>query len=110
MNDESPSSNNRQEETYNKIIGFYDLAEDLIDTVEDKATVDPISQLEFIEPIVNQIEEATDELATQYRDFIRTGKTPGFLVRRKIAKSLKAIYTALDACRTESVKSSKKQD
>lgn len=88
-----------QEETYNKIIDFYDFAEELIDTVDDKGVKDPVSQLEFIEPIVKQIEEAADTLAEEYRAYIRTGKKPNFLTRRKVAKSLKNIYAALDECK-----------
>ena len=107
MGNNVPPKKDRQEDTYNKIIGFYDLAEELIDTVEDKSTADPISQLEFIEPIVQQIEEATDNLAAEYRDFIRTGKAPGFLARRKVAKSLKSIYSSLDDCKNAAIEGEK---
>ena len=54
------------EENYNSIIRFYDLAEELIDTVESKEIEDPSTQLDFIEPLVEQIEEATDVLAEEY--------------------------------------------
>lgn len=90
----------KHEDTYNRIIGFYDFAEELIDTVESKEVADPVSQLEFIEPIVRQIEEATDLLAAEYREFIRSGKKPNFLARRKVAKALKSIYAALDECKS----------
>ena len=92
-------SSNENEETYAKIVSFYDFAEELIDTVEDDSTEDPVTQLEFVEPIVSTIEESTDILAEEYRNFIRTSKSPGLLIRRKIAKSLKKIYSALNICK-----------
>jgi hypothetical protein len=94
----------RYEKTYKEIISFYDFAEELIDTVEHKNVKDPVHQLEFIEPIIEKIELATDSLAEEYRHFIKTGKKPGFLVRRKIAKSLKEIYESLGTCKKYSMK------
>ena len=99
----------KQEKTYNEIISFYDFAEELIDTVEDKATADPVTQLDFVEPLVEQIEQATDELAEEYREFLKTGKKPGFLVRRRIAKSLKNIYEALGECKRVSIEKQSKR-
>ncbi len=94
----------KHEKTYNELISFYDFAEELIDTVENEAVSDPVNQLEFIEPLVEQIEIATDSLAEEYRNFLQTGKRPGFLVRRKIAKSLKNIYESLGECKKHSTK------
>jgi len=98
----------KHEKTYNEIISFYDFAEELIDTVESERVRDPVNQLEFIEPLVEQIEHATDALAEEYRTFLKTGKRPGFLVRRKIAKSLKSIYESLGECKKYSTKRSAK--
>ena len=94
----------KHEKTYNELISFYDFAEELIDTVENADVKDPVHQLEFIEPLVEQIELATDALAEEYRTFLQTGKRPGFLVRRKIAKSLKNIYESLGECKKYSKK------
>ncbi len=92
MTNENDSNN---EETYNKIISFYDFAEELIDTVEHPEVNDPVSQLEFVEPLVQRIEEATDILSAEYREYIRTGDRPNFMARRKVAKALQTIYAAL---------------
>lgn len=88
----------KHEETYNQIISFYDFAEALINTVEYDTVTDPASQLAFIEPLVRQIEEATDLLAEEYRNFVKTGKKPGRTTRKKIEQSLAQIYLALDTC------------
>ncbi len=87
------------EKTYKQIVKFYDLAEQLVETVEDPNVEDPIAQLEFVEPIVEQLESATDMLSEEYRNFIETGKAPGFLTRKRIEKNLRKIYLALDACK-----------
>lgn len=89
----------KHEKTYHDIISFYDFAEELVDTVEKAQVKDPVAQMEFIEPLVEQIEFATDALAEEYRNFLRTGKKPGFLTRRRIAKALKDIYEVLGECR-----------
>lgn len=95
------SSPNQQlhEDTYNKIIEFYDLAEELLRTVESNQIIDPVEQLDFIEPLVKDIEEATDIIAEEYRNFVQTGKKPGLFARKRIEKSLEVIYNVLLTCK-----------
>lgn len=85
--------------TYEAIIGFYDLAEKLVDSVEHPGVKDPVSQLDFVEPIVKQLEEATDILSEEYRNFVATGKKPGFLAKKKIEKAIRTINIALLECK-----------
>jgi uncharacterized protein Yka (UPF0111/DUF47 family) len=96
----------KHEKTYNDIIRFYDFAEHLVDTVHNETVTDPVTQLEFIEPLVEEVEKATDDLAEAYRTFLRTGKKPGFLAKRKIVQSIKNIYEVLGKCKR--INSSKK--
>jgi hypothetical protein len=93
------SSKDKHEKAYNDIIKFYDFAEELIESVENPELEDPIAQLEFVEPLVEKIETATDILAEEYRNFIKTGKSPGFLAKKKVEKSLKMIQSAIEECR-----------
>jgi hypothetical protein len=94
-----PDEMEKHTKTYEAIIGFYDLAEKLVDSVEHPEVSDPVSQLEFVEPIVKQLEEATDVLSEEYRSFVATGKAPGFLAKKKIEKAIKTINTALLECK-----------
>ena len=87
-----------QESVYNEIIDFYDFTEELVDTIEDDIAKDPITQLEIIEPLAEQIENSTDILSEEYRLYVSTEKTPNFLTRRKIAKAMKSIYFVLGEC------------
>ena len=94
---------NKQNQTYESIVGFYDLAEQLVDSVEHPDVEDPVSQLDFVEPIVMQLEEATDLLSEEYRNFVATGQKPGFLAKKNIEKAIKNINIAILECK-ESVK------
>jgi len=87
------------EQTYNSIIHFYDLAEQLIKTVESDKIIDPVAQLDFIEPLVKDVEEATDTIAEEYRNFVQTGKKPGVFSRKRIEKSLEIIYATIAKCK-----------
>lgn len=94
-----PEDMDKHGKTYNAIIGFYDLAEKLIDSVEHPDIKDPVSQLDFVEPIVKQLEEATDILSEEYRNFVTTGIKPGFLAKKKIEKAIRSINMALLECK-----------
>jgi hypothetical protein len=87
------------EQTYSKIIEFYDLAEELVKTVESDKIIDPVEQLDFVEPLVKDVEEATDIIAEEYRNFVQTGKKPGIFARKRIEKALESIYTILQKCK-----------
>lgn len=94
-----PEEVDKHSKTYNAIISFYDLAEKLIESVEHPDIKDPVSQLDFVEPIVKQLEEATDILSEEYRSFVTTGKKPGFLAKKKIEKAIKTVNFALLECK-----------
>lgn len=91
------------EEAYNNIMKFYDYAEELIDTVESKE-VDPNEQLEIVEPLVLEIEESTEVLAEEYRNFVRHGgkKKPNLLSRKRIETALRNLFLAVQSCRSSS--------
>ncbi len=87
------------EQTYSKIIEFYDLAEELVKTVESDKIVDPVAQLDFIEPLVKDVEEATDIIAEEYRNFVQSGKKPGLFARKRVEKAMELIYNVLQKCK-----------
>jgi hypothetical protein len=86
----------QQQQTYHQIISFYDLAEELLQTVEQHKTHNPEHQLNRVEPLVLKLEKSTDLLADSYRNFVKTGKKPGVFTRKKIAKALKDIYVVVN--------------
>jgi hypothetical protein len=85
-------------ETYEQLIHFYDLAEELIDTVEHPTVENPVAQLDFIEPIVEHIEQAADVLTKEYRRFAETGALPDEDSKARIEMALANIYDVLERC------------
>ena len=86
------------QKTYEKLMSFYDLAEELIDTVEHKNIESPLAQMEFIEPLVERVEHATDVLTEEYRYFASSGKTPDEERKVRIENALTSIYDVLGRC------------
>ncbi|MAR56624.1 MAG: hypothetical protein CMM93_05520 [Rickettsiales bacterium] len=81
------------EQNYYEITELYDLAEELVDTVE--LSEQPEAQLALVEPLINDVEEAADILSEEY---IVIAEQQGKSVNKKrIEGALRKLYTALDA-------------
>lgn len=94
-------SKEQHENTYSSILKFYDFAEKLVSTVENEMVNDPAMQLDIIEPLVEQLEEATDVLSEEYRNFVRTGKEPGVFAKKRIEKAMGKIYASIQFCKNQ---------
>src|SRR5690606_18452392 len=97
------SRNAAHEKTYSAIIKFYDLAEELIDTVVHEGVADPVRQLQFVEPLVEQLESATDVLAEEYRHFVKTGQKPNAVAKQRVEEALAKIDYIVNRFRNTSV-------
>ncbi len=86
------------QETYQQLLSFYDLAEELIDTVEHQPLESPLAQLDFIEPLVEEVENATDVLTEEYRHFAASGNIPDEARKQRIENALAKIYDVLHTC------------
>ena len=51
---------------YNEVTSLYDYAEELVATVESQFVQDPNGQLDIVEPLINEIGDATDVLAEEF--------------------------------------------
>lgn len=89
------------EDAYNEIMKFYDYAEELIDIVESKDIEDPAEQIDIVEPLVLEIEESTEVLAEEYRNFVRQGgnKQPNILSRKRIETAFRNLFLAVQKCK-----------
>ena len=65
----------KQEQTYNKVIEYYSLADQLIRAVEDSSHKLSSDQFEIIEDMVHCLETCADEVTTQYIDFVKNGES-----------------------------------
>lgn len=82
------------EQRYHSITTLYDLAADLLSTVET-AGVNPETQIAIVEPLLVEVSEATDALTEEYVNIVRLGeKKTKHKVR--VETSLRRIYLALD--------------
>lgn len=88
------------EQHYYEITGLYDLAEELVDTVEDDNVRNPAEQLAIVEPLVEEVSDAADILAEEFIAIAENegkGKPHG---KRRIEGALRKIYAAIDAYHT----------
>jgi hypothetical protein len=86
---------NQLEEHYYEITDLYDLAEELVATVESDFVDDAEAQLKIVEPLIEEIEEAAEVLTEEYMLMVETPKP-----RQKNTKmegALRRIYVAIDA-------------
>lgn len=93
---------------YHDITELYNLAEELIGTVESEFVQDPEGQLALVEPLIEAVGESADALT---EDFIGVaGRDKKVNARRKgrIEAALRRIYVAIDDYQDRVTKSGKK--
>jgi len=82
---------------YQEITKLYDFAEELVATVESGFVKDPNAQLEIVEPLINDLSDATDVLAEEFLFIAESKKykTAGKASKSHIEGSLRKIFAAL---------------
>ena len=65
----------KQEKIYNEIVKYYDFTDKLIDVIEDGKDNVRSDQLEIVEGIVENLEKYTDQLTTQFIEFVKEGNS-----------------------------------
>lgn len=85
------------EQHYYEITEIYDLAEELVDTVDSELVQSPHQQLEIVEPLADEIADAADVLADEFIA-IAENKGKGKPKNKKsIEGALRKMYMAIDA-------------
>lgn len=85
------------EQHYYEITELYDLAAELVDTVESELVQNPDEQLAIVEPLAEEVGESADILA---EEFIHIAENQGKGKPRnksRIESALRKIYAAIDA-------------
>lgn len=98
------------EARYNEITLLYDLAGELVETVESDFVMSPETQWSIVEPLINEIGDATDILTEEYilaAESIKRG-IPGKASKSRIEGAMRRIYGAINEYR-ERVKNVTKQ-
>ena len=83
------------EEHYYEITDLFDLAEELVATVESDFIDDAEAQLKLVEPLIEEIEEATEVLSEEYMLIVENNKPRQ--KNGKVEGALRRIYVAIDA-------------
>jgi hypothetical protein len=82
---------------YHDITELYELAEDLIDTVESEFIANPEDQLSLVEPLIEAVGDAADILSEEFLAVVGNSKAANKAHRGKIEGALRKIYVAIDA-------------
>src|SRR4051812_37971919 len=86
------------ENKYEEITKLYDFAEELVSTVESEFVKDADAQLAIVEPLINELSDATDILAEEFLFIAESKKykTPGKASKTHIEASLRKIFVAVN--------------
>jgi len=84
-----------QKEFYNEITKFYDLAEKIIDAIEEEGIKNPELQVKLVGSIIDQVEESTDVLAESYIAFVENEQeaTPSDV--RRVESAIRKIFSSI---------------
>ena len=91
--------NKEQHRAFEAIIKLYDLAEELLETTFHESITDQEKHLAFIEPLIENIEEATDHLVDEYTALVKQEKEFSPSSKEKLEMSLQKIHNAIDQCK-----------
>lgn len=83
---------------YNLITGLYDLSDELVSTVESPLVQNQEDQLAIVEPLINDISDATDVLAEEFLLIAdaRRGRNGKSFNKARVESSLRKIFNALN--------------
>ena len=94
---------------YNEVTSLYDFAEELVATVESQFVQDPDSQLDIVEPLINEIGDATDILSEEFILVAEQKKGKAAKASKsRIEGALRKIYVAVNDYHTRVKSVSKK--
>ncbi len=84
------------EEKFRKIIKLYDVAEELLQTVEQQSEVDPEIQLNLVEPMVEAVEESADALSEEYSCLAEGDSGVTKINKKRVENNLRKIFGAIN--------------
>lgn len=97
-----------QEETYEKIMRLYDLAEGVIDAVEFDEEIQPKeAYVPVVEELIEQVEVSAEVLAQSYIMFVETGKKPNSSEQRKIEGAFIKLFAAIKKAKAQDIRINK---
>ncbi len=89
----------KQEQTYNKVVEYYGMADRLIRSVENSSHRLSSKQFEIVEDLVNCLETCADEITTSYIDFVKNGESEKS--SDQIRESFNKISSKVEECKNK---------
>ena len=89
------------ESHYYEITDLYDLAESLVETLEDERVTNKQSQLELVEPLIDQVGDSADVLCEEFIALAEGKRLMKGRSKNKIEGALRRIYAAIDEYKTK---------
>lgn len=85
-----------QRQTYERIMSFYDIAEEMIDVVEKGEVTRPEAQVKNLVALVAQVEESAEILTDLLVLVVETGETLHGKEKRKAEIALRKLLSAIE--------------
>lgn len=95
-------------EQYERIVQLYDVAEQLLNTVDEHVEEHRAAQLALIEPLVESIEESADILTEEYIALLATSGKSATQAKLRIESAFRKIYTAIEVYNTQTANRAKR--
>lgn len=85
------------EQSYHQVVTLYDLADDLISAVDTGASGQQQNQFNYVNPLVEQLEETADVLTEEFINLAENhGKATSLTGRARIEAAFRKIYSTLE--------------
>jgi rubrerythrin len=81
---------------YHDITTLYDLAEELVETVESEFITDPDEQLAIVEPLIEQVGESADILSEEFLLVAGSKGKPSTASKKRIEQAMRKVYAAIE--------------
>ena len=94
---------------YNEITILYDFASELVETAESRMVKQPDMQLAIVEPLINDLSDATDVLSEEFIHIAESVRKNGInkASKARIEMALRRVYGAINDYRTRTQDSTK---
>ena len=93
---------------YHDITELYDLAEELVETVESEFIADPEAQYNLIEPLVEAVGESADVLSDAFCEVANKEKSANAGHKTRIEGALRKLYVAVDSYKKKTKRAARK--
>jgi hypothetical protein len=108
MNAQTADNLSALELKYHDITELYDLAEELVETVESEFIADPEAQFQLVEPLIEAVGDSADVLTDAFCEVANKEKSANVGQKTRIETALRKLYVAIDAYQKSAKRAARK--